>query len=105
MDGLKVDANCAATLETKEASQTPLKQETSQRVEEILPTEENKTPVHTNSVKNEPKEQNGVKHEGNNIKQDVSRENTEENLRKYNRKIPEDRSAVKKDEIDAHFDR
>lgn len=105
MDGLRVAANASNSLETKEASQTSLKQEISQRVEEIVLTDENKTPTHTNSVRNEPKEQNGVKYEGNNIKQDVKSAESDEDLKKYNRKIPADRSSFKKDEIDAHFDR
>lgn len=105
MDGLKLATPTTTGLEAKGAPQTTLEQETNQRVEEILPTEGNKTPSHTNSVRNEPREQNGVKHEGNNIKQEVKREDSDEELRKYNRKIPQERSAVKKDEIDAHYDK
>lgn len=105
MDGLKLATPTTTGLEAKGAPQTTLEQETNQRVEEILATEGNKTPSHTNNVRNEPREQNGVKHEGNNIKQEVKREDSDEELRKYNRKIPQERSAVKKDEIDAHYDK
>ena len=100
MDGCKV----ATALESKEDFQSILKQEVSQRVEEITLDREEKPAPHTITVKNEPKEQNGVKHERS-LNREVKSEESDEDLKKYNRKIPEERSAVKKDEIDEHFDR
>ncbi|MPC29016.1 2-acylglycerol O-acyltransferase 1 [Portunus trituberculatus] len=106
MDGCKVATAPDTGMEAPLGPQSTLKEDmVSQRVEEITPNGEHKAPSEPPAaVKNEPKEQNGVKHEGSS-KNDTKSEESDEDLKKYNRKIPEERSAVKKDEIDAHFDR
>lgn len=105
MDGCKVATAPNTGMESQLGPQSTLKEDTvSQRVEEITPSGEQKAPSEAPAAKKEPKEQNGVKHEGGS-KKDAKSEESDEDLKKYNRKIPEERSAVKKDEIDAHFDR
>ena len=106
MEGCKVASSSDAGMESQLIPQSTLKEGmVNQRVEEITPNGEHKAPSEPPAaVKNEPKEQNGVKHERSS-KNDANKEDSDEDLKKYNRKIPEERSAVKKDEIDAHFDR
>ncbi|KAK4318728.1 hypothetical protein Pmani_010300 [Petrolisthes manimaculis] len=58
--------------------------------------------------KEECKQENQGTDKGKRIEDEVGerkRKSSDEELRKFNRKVPEERSAVKKDQIEEHFDR